>query len=304
MNRSVLIGIVLLVAGAAAGGLIVRRQTSTGAESDASHVARADLASPRGVGIASEVGQGGCDRAELEQRLARLEATVAHEAGERQQLQERFDSAVAQLAARPGDDATAAALAHPGAPPSAAARTSANDAANTVDASKSAEERALAAAGVDELTAADIKRRQDARELAELNLRNQATRENWLDSPRFAEALAGIDAERVSIRDEIGDAAYDRYLFALGEPNRIRVADVLAQSPAAEAGLQPGDLIVSYGDTRLFAPDELVAETRSGTAGEDVQLEIMRGGERLQVEVPRGPLGLRIAATQIAPEAS
>jgi C-terminal processing protease CtpA/Prc len=262
-----------------------------------------DLASTRGSGAAGEVGGGDRDRAELEQRLARLEARVAQEAGERQRLQERLDSAVTQLAARAGGDDSAAARAHPGAP-SAAAESSAKDAANAVDSSKSAVERALAAAGVDPLTAADIKSRQDARELAELNLRNQATRENWLDSPRFAEALAGIDAERTSIRDEIGDAAYDRYLFALGQPNRIRVDDVLAQSPAAEAGLQPGDLIVSYGDTRLFAPDELVAETRGGTAGEAVQLEIIRGGEHLQVEVPRGPLGLRIAATQSAPEAS
>jgi C-terminal processing protease CtpA/Prc len=269
-------------------------------EQDESHAARVDLASSGGLGAAGEVSAG---RAELEQRLARLEARVAHEASERQQLQERLDSAEAQLAARAGGDDAAAA--HPAAPSAAApAEPSTNDAANAVDASKSPQERALAAAGVDAVTAADIKRRQDARELAELNLRNQATRENWLDSPRFTEALADINAERVSVRDEIGDAAYDQYLFALGAPNRIRVEDVLAQSAAADAGLQPGDLIISYGDTRLFAPDELVNETRSGTAGEDVRLEIMRGGQYIQVEVPRGPLGLRIAATQSAPGAS
>src|SRR5262249_29817258 len=245
MTRSVLIGIALLVAGAAGGGFIVRRQTSTGAESDAPRVARTDLALPRRFPAAGQVRGADSDRSALEQRLGRLEAEVAHEASERQQLQERLDSAVTQLAARAGEDASAAAPAHPAAP-SAAAQTSANDAANAVDASKSAEERALAAAGVDAVTAADIKRRQDSRELAELNLRNQATRENWLDSPRFTEALADINAERVSVRDEIGDAAYDQYLFALGAPNRIRVEDVLAQSAAADAGLQPGDLIISY----------------------------------------------------------
>src|SRR5262249_16937937 len=132
MTRSVLVGILLLVAGAAAGGLIVRRQTPTGAGSDESHAARVDLASTRGFRAAGEVGGGDRDRAELEQRLARLEARVAQEAGERQRLQERLDSAVAQLAARAGGDDSAAARAHPGAP-SAAAESSAKDAANAVD---------------------------------------------------------------------------------------------------------------------------------------------------------------------------
>jgi hypothetical protein len=45
---------------------------------------------------------------------------------------------------------------------------------------------------------------------------------------------------------------------------------------AAQAGLQAGDLIVRYGDARLFAPRELVAESRSGTAGETVRVAIIR----------------------------
>jgi C-terminal processing protease CtpA/Prc len=297
MARSVLVAILFLAIGAAAGSFVMR-QTPAEPARDERHTAAVDLASARTFSVVGEGRESDRSRAEFEKRLARLEARVADEAGERQRLQERLDSAVAQLAARAGaGDDTARA-------PSAAAETSANDAANAIDSSRSAMERALAAAGLDAATAADIKRRQDARELAEINLRNQATREQWLDSPRFAEALAAIEAERTSVRDEIGDGAYDRYLFALGEPNRIRVDDVLAQSPAAEAGVQAGDMIVSYGDTRLFAPDELVAETRSGTAGEAVRLEIIRDGERLDVEVPRGPLGLRIAAAHSTPDAS
>jgi predicted metalloprotease with PDZ domain len=165
-------------------------------------------------------------------------------------------------------------------------------------------EHALAAAGLDPTTAADIKQRHDGLTMAEIYLRDQATREHWLDTPRFAAEMAAIDAQRTPLRNEIGDDAYDRYLFALGQANRVRVDEVLTQSPAEQAGVQAGDLIVRYGDARLFAPGELVDETRSGTAGETVQLEIIRNGQRLQVSVPRGPLGLRVAGAQGAPDAS
>ena len=135
-------------------------------------------------------------------------------------------------------------------------------------------------------------------------LRDQATRESWIDTPRFNEEMAAIEARKTSLRDELGDDTYHRYLYALGQTNRIRVDDVLLQSPAAQVGLQTGDMILSYGDARLFAPGDLVAETRSGNAGEAVRLQILRNGQRLEVEVPRGPLGLRLAATQYNPEES
>jgi C-terminal processing protease CtpA/Prc len=163
-------------------------------------------------------------------------------------------------------------------------------------------ERALAAAGLDAETAADIKYRQDDLTMNEMYLRDQATRENWMDSPRFREEMAKIDAQRTSMRDEIGDDdAYDRYLFALGQTNRVRVDDVLAESPAAGVGLQSGDMILRYGDTKLFAPRDLVDQTHRGELGEMVRLEVLRNGQRFEVEVPRGPLGLRVNAIQDVP---
>jgi hypothetical protein len=38
-----------------------------------------------------------------------------------------------------------------------------------------------------------------------------------------------------------------------------------------------------------------------GTAGEVVRVEVLRQGQRLEVDVPRGPLGVRIAASQGSP---
>jgi len=304
MVRSVLVRALLVVVGVAATVVIMRRTPPESAPVE-SQGGGAPIASGRGF---SE-GRGrveGEPQAGLVQRLQRLEAAFVKEAAERRRLAEQLESISTQLAALGSASGVTAPAQVSSNAPVTAAEAGPSTTANAVasDDATSAMERALTAAGLDAFTAADIKRRQDELTMSEMYLRDQATREQWLDTPRFKEEMAAIDAQRTPIRAEIGDDAYDRYLFAMGESNRIRVDDVMQESPAAEAGLQAGDLILRYGEARLFSPRELVDQTRSGTPGEFVRVEIIRNGERLEVEVPRGPLGLRIAATQGRPDAS
>jgi hypothetical protein len=60
-------------------------------------------------------------------------------------------------------------------------------------------------------------------------------------------------------------------------------------------------MILRYGDTRVFRPDELVAQTTAGQPGEMVRLVVIRQGNLISIDVPRGPLGLRINAAQSMP---
>jgi S1-C subfamily serine protease len=160
----------------------------------------------------------------------------------------------------------------------------------------------LTEVGLPPAAAADVKRRYDELAMDEISLRNLATREGWIDTPEFAAELDEIEADRLAIRDEIGDEAYDHYLFAMGQPNRVYVTDVITNSPAARAGLQTSDVIVRYGEARIFAPNDLVAETQVGSQGEPIRVDITRNGKPLQLEVPRGPLGVEIGVTQEPPE--
>jgi hypothetical protein len=303
MIRSVLVRALFVAIGAAAAALVISRQTPTEPlpdEHSGPRSSRVISGASRGIGNGTRFSA----QADIERRLSRLEGAVAEAATGHRRLTEQVAAIRAHLAARGGGSSDEAARATTGA--AAAAPEAANDALNAPgrDAGQSTMERALISAGLDPAAAADIKHRQDALAMQEIYLRDQATREQWLDSPRFAAELAAIDAQRTPLRAEIGDDAYDRYLFALGHANRVRVDEVLTQSPAEQAGLQAGDLILRYGDARLFAPGELVDQTRSGTVGETVQLDIIRNGQRLAVQVPRGPLGLRVAATQGTPDAS
>jgi membrane-associated protease RseP (regulator of RpoE activity) len=80
------------------------------------------------------------------------------------------------------------------------------------------------------------------------------------------------------------------YLLLIGVPNPDRpvIADVQAQlngqtSPAAAAGLRPGDEIVEVAGTPVGSTDDFIAYTRSHT-GEPITITVVRDGERVSVQ--------------------
>lgn len=94
------------------------------------------------------------------------------------------------------------------------------------------------------------------------------------------------------LRESLGDDAYARYLEAQGQSTAINVTQVLSGSPGSDAGLQPGDQVVSYSGERVFNVMELRDLSMQGDPGEDVVIEVDRDGVRMQLTVPRGPIGI------------
>ena len=94
------------------------------------------------------------------------------------------------------------------------------------------------------------------------------------------------------LRADIGDDAYARYLEAQGQPTSITITQVLGGSPGNNAGIQAGDHLVSYNGERIFNVAELRDQTLQGSPGEDVVIEIERDGTRMQLTIPRGPIGI------------
>ncbi len=136
-------------------------------------------------------------------------------------------------------------------------------------------------------------------QMDELYLRDQAAREGWLRRPRYRREMAGLRGE---LRREVGDESWDWMLYATGRPNRVRVADVLDSSPAARAGLEPGDLVLRYDDQRVFNGPELQRATSQGRPGSSVPVDVLRSGDVVRVYVPRGPLGVRLGPARHVPE--
>ncbi len=101
------------------------------------------------------------------------------------------------------------------------------------------------------------------------------------------------------LRRELGDAAFERYLEAQGQPTTIGINQVYAGSPGSEAGLRPGDRLVSYDGERVYSISDLRREAMQGTSGENVVIEVERDGMRMQLSVPRGPIGITGSGARI-----
>jgi TolA-binding protein len=95
-----------------------------------------------------------------------------------------------------------------------------------------------------------------------------------------------------TLRDRLGESDYEKYIVAQGGQASIMVSDVIGTSPASRAGLKPGDRIVSYDGNRVYSMWELKNQAFDGDQGEDVIVDIERDGQRMQLVMPRGPLGI------------
>jgi putative serine protease PepD len=69
------------------------------------------------------------------------------------------------------------------------------------------------------------------------------------------------------------------------------VVSVEPGSAAAEAGLQPGDVVTAVGDRPVTTSTELTAAIRSKAPGEDVELTVRRGDQTRTAEVTLGSTG-------------
>lgn len=78
--------------------------------------------------------------------------------------------------------------------------------------------------------------------------------------------------------------------FGLERPRGALVARVLSDSPAAAAGLAPGDIILSFNEQPVDSAAALPPLVGTVAAGETVTLKVLREGERREISVEIGAL--------------
>jgi putative serine protease PepD len=67
-----------------------------------------------------------------------------------------------------------------------------------------------------------------------------------------------------------------------------RVVSVQPDSPAADAGLRPGDVVTAIDDRPVTSSTELTAAVRSRTPGDEVRLTVRRDGSTETLQVTLG----------------
>ena len=159
----------------------------------------------------------------------------------------------------------------------------------------------LIRAGVSNEIANDIMNRISEQEYKRLQLRDLAIREDYFRTGRYYKELRQLNENNLSLREEIGDEAYDRYLYQTGQNNRVKVSTIMINSPAEQAGMQNGDIILRYNNEKIFKWNEVRQATSKGQLGEYVTVDVIRDGELLSLMIPRGPMGVKLDTTRYQP---
>ncbi len=63
-----------------------------------------------------------------------------------------------------------------------------------------------------------------------------------------------------------------------------RISSVVSGTPAAEAGIKAGDLVIAVDGVSVDSADSLIANIRERTAGQTVQITVLRGGKTLDLK--------------------
>jgi serine protease Do len=91
--------------------------------------------------------------------------------------------------------------------------------------------------------------------------------------------------------------------FGLKRPAGALVSSVSNNSPAAKAGVEPGDIIVRYNDREIVSSNELPLLVSSAAPGTTAKLEVIRNGETKHLNVTIGEMkGGKVAAAAPAEE--
>lgn len=219
--------------------------------------------------------------AAIEDRVAALEASLSTEQEARRILENELVALYAELDRLKGQaPADTASDDGPLPMPSRTSRYRDTD-------SFEARSKALVEEGLSAERAAYILQRESELRFAQMQAYYEAR--NAEDPEARLASLADPDT---ALREEIGEAEYEKYLRANNRSTSVEVQGVMSSSPAASAGLQPGDEIVRYGGERVYNSRDLIEQAMDGEG--TVVVEVLRDGSSMQVIVPRGPLGIEV----------
>ncbi len=83
-------------------------------------------------------------------------------------------------------------------------------------------------------------------------------------------------------------AVYSQLPGMLSKGQGALIVQVAKDSPAAKAGLEVNDILLSYGDQKISSPEQLVKLVRGDKAGHQIALSYLHGGKVMKAKATLG----------------
>ena len=74
-------------------------------------------------------------------------------------------------------------------------------------------------------------------------------------------------------------------LLGINRTSGVVAMQVATPSPAAEAGIQPGDIVIAFNGQETATAEQLIAALRGTKPGDRVQLTVLRGAKTQEITV-------------------
>jgi hypothetical protein len=110
--------------------------------------------------------------------------------------------------------------------------------------------------------------------------------------PEFVRVMPKTDPHAGSagpLSGSAGSGGYGPYFGSIPDfaepPKGVRFADVRDGSPAALAGLKPGDILITFGDKDIANLYDFTYALKARKVGDEVLVEVLRGGEKVTAKV-------------------
>lgn len=162
----------------------------------------------------------------------------------------------------------------------------------------------LVDAGLSPDAAADLLRRMGEQEYRRLQLQSLISRSQGDVRKQYQDELRELNRNRLSLRSELGESRFNRFLYSSGQNNRMRVTSVLSGSPAEAAGLNTGDILLRYDGKNIASWSDIRRLTQQGDFNNFTSIDILRDSAVLNLTVQRGPLGVQMEPARVDPEAT
>lgn len=112
-----------------------------------------------------------------------------------------------------------------------------------------------------------------------------------------ADAEQSPENLRNEIVSQLGEGAYDGYLYATGQSNRL----IVSSTTNSETGIESGDRLHSLDGQRIYSTNDLKAGIASDQAADWLSLTVERNGEPVMLYIPRDNIGFRVERLRVNP---
>lgn len=92
----------------------------------------------------------------------------------------------------------------------------------------------------------------------------------------------GVSAQAVAVNDQLAES------LGLESKKALVIVGLEAGGPAEQQGLYIGDIIVRVGGTSVGSVDQLMEQLSGDVVGQAVEIEVIRGGERMSKSIVAG----------------